>query len=156
MVGAMGTSPVLAAQDILLDAGVLQLFPLTAAELTFKLDPDKPQDRLKFGNLLPYVESTRAALKYMVDSKHSQKPCILHQDDEYGKSVLSGFTQQLEAMKIEPASVTSYERGAADFSAQIAKMKADGCDLVVLGTVIRETIGAMSEAKRLSWDVTFL
>ena len=35
-------------------------------------------------------------------------------------------------------------------------MKADGCDLVVLGTVIRETIGAMSEARKLGWDVTFL
>ena len=35
-------------------------------------------------------------------------------------------------------------------------MKSDGCDLVVLGTVIRETIGAMSEARKLGWDVTFL
>jgi len=35
-------------------------------------------------------------------------------------------------------------------------MKSDGCDLVVLGTVIRETIGAMSEAKKIGWDVTFL
>ena len=35
-------------------------------------------------------------------------------------------------------------------------MKSDGCDLVVLGTVIRETIGAMAEAKKLGWDVTFL
>ncbi len=44
----------------------------------------------------------------------------------------------------------------SDFSAQIAKMKSDGCDMVVLGTIIRETIGAMSEAKKLGWDVTFL
>ena len=46
MVGAMGSPTVLAAQDILLDAGVLQLFPLTAAEFTFKFDPPKPQERL--------------------------------------------------------------------------------------------------------------
>jgi ABC-type branched-subunit amino acid transport system substrate-binding protein len=70
--------------------------------------------------------------------------------------VLDGFNQQLEAMKLTPASVTSYKRGASDFSAQIAKMKSDGCDLVLLGTVIRETIGAMNEAKKLGWDVTFL
>jgi ABC-type branched-subunit amino acid transport system substrate-binding protein len=156
MVGPMGSPTVLAAQDILFDAGVLQLFPLTAAEFTFKFDPNKPQERLKFNNLLPYVESTRAALKYMMDWKHFQKPCIMHQDDEYGKNVLDGFNRQLEAMKIQPASITSYKRGASDFSAQVAKMKADGCDLVVLGTVIRETIGAMSEARKLGWDVTFL
>ena len=156
MVGPMGSPTVLAAQDILLDAGVLQLFPLTAAEFTFKFDPAKPQERLKFNNLLPYVESTRAALKYMMEWKKFQKPCIMHQDDEYGKNVLDGFNQQLTAMKVQPASITSYKRGASDFSAQVAKMKSDGCDLVLLGTILRETIGAMTEAKKLGWDVTFL
>ena len=156
MIGPMGSPTVLAAQDILFDAGVLQLFPLTAAEFTFKFDPAKPQERLKFNNLLPYVESTRAAVKYMIEAKNFTKPCIMHQDDEYGKNVLDGFNQQLTAMKLTPASTTSYKRGASDFSAQIAKMKSDGCDMVVLGTVIRETIGAMSEAKKLGWDVTFL
>ncbi|AHY56572.1 ABC transporter substrate-binding protein [Bradyrhizobium japonicum] len=156
MVGPMGSPTVLAAQDILFDAGVLQLFPLTAAEFTFKFDPAKPQERLKFNNLLPYVESTRAALKYMMEWKKFQKPCIMHQDDEYGKNVLDGFNQQLTAMKVQPASITSYKRGASDFSAQVAKMKSDGCDLVLLGTILRETIGAMTEAKKLGWDVTFL
>lgn len=156
MVGPMGSPTVLAAQDILLDAGVLQLFPLTAAEFTFKFDPAKPQERLKFNNLLPYVESTRAALKYMIEAKNFKKPCILHQDDEYGKNVLDGFNQQLTAMKLQPASITSYKRGASDFSAQVAKMKSDGCDLVVLGAVLREPIGTMGEAKKLGWDVTFL
>jgi ABC-type branched-subunit amino acid transport system substrate-binding protein len=156
MIGGMGSAPTLAAQDLLLEAGVLQLFPLTAAEFTFKFDPAKPQERLKFNNLLPYVESTRAAVKYMMEWKGFKKPCLMHQDDEYGKNVLDGFTHQLEAMKVQPASITSYKRGASDFSAQIAKMKSDGCDLVVLGTIIRETIGAMGEAKKLGWDVTFL
>jgi branched-chain amino acid transport system substrate-binding protein len=156
MIGAMGSPTVLAAQDIVLDAGVTQLFPLTAAQFTFKFDPNKPQERLKFNNLLPYVESTRAAVKYLVELRHTQKPCLMHQDDEYGKNVLDGFTAQLAAMAIKPASITSYKRGATDFSAQIARMKADGCDLVVLGTVIRETIGAMTEAKKLGWNVDFL
>ncbi|MFK4721262.1 branched-chain amino acid transport system substrate-binding protein [Bradyrhizobium niftali] len=156
MVGPMGSPTVLAAQDILLDAGVLQLFPLTAAEFTFKFDAAKPQERLKFNNLLPYVESTRAALKYMIETKNFKKPCIMHQDDEYGKNVLDGFNQQLAVMKVQPASITSYKRGASDFSAQVAKMKSDGCDLVVLGAVLREPIGTMSEAKKLGWDVTFL
>src|SRR5438132_4908868 len=156
MVGPMGSPTVLASQDVLFDAGVLQLFPLTAAEFTFKFDPAKPQERLKFNNLLPYIESTRAALKYMMELKNFKKPCIMYQDDEYGKNVLDGFNQQLDAMKLKPASVTSYKRGASDFSAQVAKMKSDGCDLVLLGAVIREPIGAMGEAKKLGWDVTFL
>src|SRR4029079_16254641 len=156
MVGPMGSPTVLASQDILFDAGVLQLFPLTAAEFTFKFDPAKPQERLKFNNLLPYVESTRAAIKYMMELKGFQQTCIMHEDDEYGKNVLDGFNQQLAVMKIQPASITSYKRGVADFSAQGAKMRSDGCDLVVLGAVLREPIGTMSEAKKLGWEVTFL
>ncbi len=156
MIGAMGSPTVLAAQDIVLDAGVTQLFPLTAAEFTFKFDPNKPQERLKFNNLLPYVESTRAAVKYMITSRNLTKPCIMHQDDEYGKNVLDGFTSQLAAMNIKPTAITTYKRGATDFSSQIAKMKSDGCDLVVLGTVIRETIGAMAEARKIGWNVLFL
>jgi ABC-type branched-subunit amino acid transport system substrate-binding protein len=155
MVGPMGSPTVLAAQDILFDAGVMQLFPLTAAEFTFKFDPAKPQERLKFNNLLPYVESTRAAVKYMMETKGFKKPCILHQDDEYGKTCLTA-SPAAEVMKVKPASITSYKRGASDFSAQVAKMKSDGCDMVLLGAVIREPIGVMSEAKKLGWDVTFL
>lgn len=156
MIGPMGSPTVLAAQDVLFDAGVLQLFPLTAAEFTFKFDPAKPQERLKFNNLLPYVESTRAIVKYMVTDKKSAKPCIMYQDDEYGKNVFDGFTQQLDAMTMKAASATTYKRGVADFSAQAAKMKSDGCDLVVLGTIIRETIGLMSEAKKIGFSPVWL
>ena len=154
--GSMGSPTVLAAQDITLDAGVLQLFPLTAAAFTFQFDPTKPQERLKFNNILPYVESTRAAVKYLIEANKYSKPCILYQDDEYGKNVFDGFTAQLEAMKIPAASVTSYKRGSSDFSAPVAKLKSDGCDLVVLGAVIREPIAAMSEAKKLGWSPAFL
>ncbi len=154
--GSMGSPTVIAAQDITLDAGVLQLFPLTAAEFTYKFDPAKPQERLKFNNLLPYVESTQLATQYLISEKKLQKPCILHQDDEYGQNVLDGFQKGVAAMKMTATTVTSYKRGATDFSAPIAKMKSDGCDLVVLGAVIREPIGAMGEAKKLGWETTFM
>ena len=156
MIGPMGSPTVLAAQDILFEAGVPQLFPLTAAEFTFKFDPNKPQERLKFNNLLPYVESTRAAMKYMIDWKKPKSVCIMYQDDEYGKNVFDGYTQQLEQMKMKPGTVTTYKRGASDFSAQAAKMKSDGCDMVVLGTVIRETIGLIAEAKKIGFNPTFV
>ncbi|WP_354066967.1 ABC transporter substrate-binding protein [Bradyrhizobium sp. OAE829] len=156
MVGPMGSPTVLAAQDVLFDAGVLQLFPMPAAEFTYRFDPARPQERLKFSNQLPYADSIRSALAYLGRTKNFKKPCVMHQDDEYGKNVLEGFTQQVAAMRLTPASIVSHRRGATDFGGQVVKMKADGCDLVVLGTAIRETIGAMGEARKLGWDVTFL
>jgi ABC-type branched-subunit amino acid transport system substrate-binding protein len=92
----------------------------------------------------------------MVEWKKFKKPCAFYQDDEYGKQTLEGFRQQLAAMKVPVASETSYKRGASDFSAQAAKLKADGCDMVFMGTVIRETIGIMAEAKKIGFETTWL
>jgi ABC-type branched-subunit amino acid transport system substrate-binding protein len=77
----------------------------------------------------------------------------MHQDDEFGLNVKRGVEDQLRAMKMDLVSTTTYKRGSTDFSSQIAKLRADKCDLVALGTVIRETIGAMAEARKLGWTV---
>lgn len=154
--GSMGSPTVIAAQDITLDAGVPQLFPLTAAEFTYKFDPAKPQERLKFNNLLPYIESTTAATKALIADKKITKACVVYQDDEYGKNVHDGFMAAMKDLKLEPASVTTYKRGATDFSANVAKLKSDGCQLSVIGGVIREPIGLMGEAKKLGWDTLWM
>ena len=70
----------------------------------------------------------------------------MYQDDEYGKNVFDGFTAQLTAMNLKAASVTTYKRGVSDFSAQAAKMKSDGCDLVVMRGNKPAAIGGMDQA----------
>ena len=155
MLAPMGSPTVLAAQDILLDAGVPQLFPVTSAAFTYKMDPSNPQDRLKFNNVPPYTESVRAGARYLMMGKGLKKPCIMYQDDEFGKNVLDGFDQAVADAKLIVASKTSYKRGASDFSSQVAKMKADGCDFVTLGTIVRETVGAMNEAKKIGFAPIF-
>ena len=53
------------------------------------------------------------------------------------------------------AEKTSYKRGATDFSSQVARMKAAGCDLVVMGTIIRETIGTIGESRKTGFSPDF-
>ena len=57
---------------------------------------------------------------------------------------------------MEVAEKTTYKRGATDFSSQVARLKASGCDMVVLGTIIRETIGTIGEARKTGFNPTFL
>jgi branched-chain amino acid transport system substrate-binding protein len=54
------------------------------------------------------------------------------------------------------AEKTTYKRGATDFSSQVAKMKSSGCELVVLGTIIRETIGTIGESRKTGFNPIFL
>ena len=51
---------------------------------------------------------------------------------------------------------TTYKRGATDFSSQVQKMQGAGCDMVVLGTIIRETVGTIATARKLGWNPEFL
>jgi len=59
-------------------------------------------------------------------------------------------------MKVQPASVTSYKRWSLRLQCAGCQDEVRRLRSVVLGTVIRETIGAMNEARKLGWDVTFL
>jgi branched-chain amino acid transport system substrate-binding protein len=54
------------------------------------------------------------------------------------------------------AEKTTFKRGATDFSSQIQRLRNANCDLVVLGTIIRETIGSIGEARKIGWGVDFM
>jgi ABC-type branched-subunit amino acid transport system substrate-binding protein len=56
-------------------------------------------------------------------------------------------------MGMKATAITTYKRGATDYSSQMAKMRSAGCDVVGLGTIIRETIGAVAEARKIGWGV---
>lgn len=156
IVSAMGSATTLAPMPIVQNAGMLHLFPITAAEFTFKMDPAKPEDRLKFNIFSPYYDTMRIGIKWVIEHRGLKKPCIVYQDDEMGKNFTDAYTDQLEAMKIPAVTKVSFKRGATDFNSQVARMKADGCDLVALGSVVRESVGILTVAKKLGWEVPFV
>ncbi|MCB1363832.1 MAG: ABC transporter substrate-binding protein [Rhodobacteraceae bacterium] len=151
MVGSMGTVTSAATMPLVLERGLPHLFPITPAEM-FAI----PFEKLKFAFFSPYYDDVRTSLKYLLREKGFNRIGVMYQDDEFGANVLQAVKDQLAETGLQPVSVTSYKRGATDFSSQIARLKADGADLVVLGTVVRETVGAMATARNLGWDVSFL
>lgn len=156
IVSAMGSATTLAPMPLVQSAGMLHLFPITAAEFTFKMDPAKPEDRLKFNMFSPYYDTMRLGIKYVVENTKPKKPCIVYQDDEMGKNFTDAYTDQLKAMNIPSATMVSFKRGATDFNSQVARMKADGCDMVALGSVVRESVGITTAAQKLGWKPTFV
>jgi branched-chain amino acid transport system substrate-binding protein len=148
MAGAMGTPTVLATMPLVLERGLPHVFPLTAATQMYE-----PHDRLKFALFTPYNFAMRVGTKWFVETKGKKAVCALHQDDEFGLNVKRGVEDQLAAMGMKLVATTTYKRGATDFSSQVAKLRAANCDLVALGTVIRETVGAVGEARKIGWPV---
>ena len=151
MLGHIGTAQNNAAMPVQFEKNVINFFPLTAAREMYE-----PFHRLKYAYAVPYYEQMRLVVPKLVREKGAKKPCALYQDDEYGLEVLRGGEAGLKSIGMDFVEKTTYKRGATDFSSQVARMKAAGCDFVVLGTIIRETIGTIAEARKVGFDPTFL
>lgn len=98
----------------------------------------------------------RIVVPQLVKQKSAKKVGIIYQDDEYGLEVLRGAEVGLKSAKMTLVEKTLFKRGATDFSSQIAKLKVADCDLAVLGTIIRETVGAVGEARKTGFNPTFV
>ena len=151
MAGHIGTAQNLASMPVQFEKNVVNFFPITAAREMYE-----PLDRLKYSFAVPYYDQMRITLPSLVKEKGSKKVCTMYQDDDFGLEVLRGAEAGLKGMNMEITEKTSYKRGATDFSSQISKLQASGCDMVVLGTIIRETIGAIGTARKLGFNPVFV
>ncbi len=151
MIGHIGTAQNLAAMPVQFEKNVLNFFPVTAAREMYE-----PFHRLKYSFAATYYDQMRTVAPRLAKEKGAKKVCTMYQDDEFGLEVMRGAEDGLKAAGMTLAEKTSYKRGATDFSSQIQKMQASGCDFVVLGTIIRETIGAIGTARKLGYSPTFL
>ncbi len=151
MVGHIGTAQNMAAMPVQFAKNVINFFPVTAAREMYE-----PFHRLKYSFAATYYDQIRLALPKLMKEKGAKKVCTIYQDDEFGLEVERGGEAALKAMGMEYTEKTSFKRGATDFSSQVAKMKAAGCDFVVLGTIIRETIGTIGESRKTGFSPTFL
>jgi len=151
VVGPIGTPTNMAAMPIYLEKNVPHLFPLSAARQMFE-----PLHKLKYSGFATYFEATRVGLKRVIKEKGLKRACTLYHDDDFGLEVKEGGEAALKDLGMKYTEVTTYKRGATDFSSQVQKMRGAGCDVVVLGTIIRETIGAIATARKLGWNPEFL
>ncbi|MES2423933.1 MAG: ABC transporter substrate-binding protein [Pseudomonadota bacterium] len=151
MVGHIGTAQNLAAMPVQFEKNVINFFPVTAAREMYE-----PFHRLKYSFAATYYSQINSALPKLIKDKNIKKVCTIYQDDDFGLEVLRGAEAGLKTVNMELAEKTSFKRGATDFSSQVAKMKAAGCELVVLGTIIRETIGTIGESRKTGFNPVFL
>ena len=151
MVGHIGTAQNLAAMPVQFEKNVINFFPITAAREMYE-----PLHRLKYSFAATYYDQMRLAVPKMVKEKNAKKVCTSYQDDDFGLEVQRGAEEGLKTVNMTLAEKTSYKRGATDFSSQVAKMQSSGCDLIVMGTIIRETIGTIGTARKLGYNPTFL
>jgi len=148
--GHLGTAQNMAAMPVQFDKNIVNFLPITAAREMYE-----PLHKLKYSFAATYYDQIRMALPGLAKEKGAKKICTIYQDDDFGLEVQRGAEAALKAMNMELGEKTSFKRGATDFSSQVARLKSANCDLVVLGTIIRETIGTIAEARKTGFAPTF-
>jgi branched-chain amino acid transport system substrate-binding protein len=147
MVLSVGTPLNNAVMPMQFEAGVPNLFPISGGRQM--VEPFHP---LKFTQRGIYYDEVRASVKYFVEEKAKTTPCVIYQDTDYGVEILEGAQDQAAAMGIELAAVSSHKPTETEFTAAILRLKKANCDLVLMGTVHRDTILVLDAARKMGWE----
>jgi branched-chain amino acid transport system substrate-binding protein len=133
-------------------AGVPNLFPLSAARSMYE-----PFERLKFYGAASYVDQIRAGIQYFVKNKGVKRVCVMYQDTDFGKEILEGAEEQTKKLGIKIVEKTAHKPTDSDFTAPITKLREAKCDLIAMGTIVKDSIVPYTTARKAGWnDVIFL
>lgn len=153
ILNAFGSGPNAATVKAATDAGVVVFAPWGASGIIQKVGGMSP---LVFTTVQNYDSTTAAGLGWAIKAWGSKKVGVIYQEGPFGDLVRAGMNQALKAANLTVAAEAAYKVGDIDFSSQVARMKAADVDLILAGTVVRETIGVMAEVKKLGWNVKVL
>ena len=147
MMLSMGTPMNNAIMPMLFEKNIPNLFPATAAR-----SMSEPFRRLQFTGLGTYYQQIRASVRYFVESGEASTPCVVYQDTDFGQEILEGAQDQVAEMGLELAAVSAHRPTDTEFTSAILRLRSAGCDLVLMGTIHKDTILVLEAARKMGWD----
>ena len=151
MVGAMGTPMNIAVMPRMFEAGVPSLFPISAAVQMYE-----PLHPMKYSYFVSYRDQARGGMAYMSKKYGIKSVCLQALATDYGAEVEVGFNQAVEELGLDVAYVGHHKGSETDFTGTVTRIKNSGCELLVLGPFIRDTILLYSAARDIGWDAPII
>jgi branched-chain amino acid transport system substrate-binding protein len=145
-----GTPQMDAVLPMMLEKGVPSVFPLTCARSMYE-----PLSRYKYGQFASYYDQMRSCVKYFAETKGKKVIGSMYQDTDFGKDIHAGVVAQVEAMGLKLGGVSASRPTDTDFNTQVLRLKEGGCDLVCMGTIVKDTIIILQTARKMGWDADF-
>ena len=130
------------------EKNVPNVFPLTCARSMYD-----PFNRLKFGQFSSYYDQMRAGVRYFVEQRGKKMVGSMYQDTDFGRDVHAGVVAQLQSMGLKLAAETAHRPTDTDFNAAVARQREAGCDLICMGTIVKDTTIILQTVHKIGWDV---
>lgn len=127
--------------------GVPNLFPVSGAR-----SMAEPFHRLKFTARGIYYDEMRAAVKYFHDQRGAKHFCAIYHDTEYGLEILEAVEDQLKDMGLELGEQSAHVPTETEFTGAVLKLRSAGCEVVLMGSVHRDTILILEAARKMDWN----
>ena len=145
--GSLGTAANTAVQGYLNDKKVPQLFVATGGDRW--ADPAHPWT---MGWQPSYGVESKIYAKYVLQTKPDAKMCVLFQNDDFGKDILSGlkggFGAHYDKMVVKTA---SYEVTDPTIDSQIVTLQAAGCDTLLTAATPKFAAQSIRKVFDLGW-----
>ena len=149
-IGNGGTPHNDAVMPAMIEKQVINLFPLTCARSMYE-----PFSRYKYGQFSSYYDQIRAAVKYFVEKEGKKTIGVMYQDTDFGKDNFAGAEAQSKAMGMTLAAVTAHRPTDTDFNAAMSKIQDAKCDVVILGTIVKDTTIILQTARKMGVNAVF-
>lgn len=144
-----GSTPVLATLEYLAEQKVPLLFPYQVSPLT-------RSRRYVFSGTTLIDRSSKMTIDYLAGTRKYKRFAALHQDDDYGKSVLAALAKDLARFGLKLTAAESVKPGTTDVKAEIAKLRAARPEVTFLVLVPGPAAHALRERQKLGWTDTLM
>ena len=150
-VGNGGTPMNDACMPMMIEKGVPNVFPTTCARSMYE-----PFNKYKFGQYSSYYDQMRSGVKHFASTKGIKVVGAMYQDTDFGRDVLAGAQAQVEAMGLKMGAITGHKPTDTDFNANVAKLHDANCELIVLGTIVKDTVLILQTAHKMGYNPVFM
>lgn len=152
MLLSLGTPMNLAGFKLLDPKGIPNISPLSAAEGMLQ-EPIKTH----FTGFSSYWDQVQKGVTYLVGETGATEVCSMYIPSDFGKEIANSAKDVAPKVGATFAAETTHKPDELDFVGSLSKMKAAGCDIIVMALGVRQAITAVGTAKKLGWnDVKFM
>jgi branched-chain amino acid transport system substrate-binding protein len=145
-----GTPQMDAVLPMMLEKGVPSVFPSTCARSMYS-----PFNRYKYGQFSSYYDQMRACVKYFAENQGKKVFGSMYEDTDFGKDIHAGLTDQVKEMGLTLGAVATFAPTANDFNAHVNRMVDGKCDIVSMGTIVKDTILILQTAHKINYNPVF-